>query len=295
MEKNHARFWSEFLTSREVSIEGVRVSRLKVSFWVLSFKMLELGLTFKILESSERKAIEMYSEILDSEELSSEEREVLKKVLEDELIHEHIFAEEESRFKEFINHVRDAVLGMNDGLVEVLSVFAGLAGAYGDPLYVALSGLIVGIGGALSMGIGAFTSVRAQKQVRLGVLTRLRVVAKYAAHILIEKVTKYMVRRGLREETDRVIAKEAKGRGVLDKVVVEEEYGIREERLENPLRAGTYTGVFYAVGAFISLRPYFAMMPVSVALPASFIMAALMPGIMGFLIAITAELSIRVR
>ena len=132
MEKNHAKFWSEFLGRREVSTKGVKVSRLKVSFWVLLFRILGLGLTFKILESSERKAIEMYSEILNSEELSSEEREALKKVLEDELIHEHTFAEEESRFKEFINHVRDAVLGMNDGLVEVLSVSAGLAGAYGD-------------------------------------------------------------------------------------------------------------------------------------------------------------------
>jgi len=295
MEKNHAKFWSEFLGRREVSVEGVKVSRLKVSFWVLLFRILGLGLTFKILESSERKAIEMYSEILDSEELSSEEREALKKVLEDELIHEHTFAEEESRFKEFINHVRDAVLGMNDGLVEVLSVSAGLAGAYGDPLYVALGGLIVGVGGALSMGIGAFTSVRAQKQVRLGVLTRLRVAAKYAAHILIEKVTKYMMRRGLREETARVIAEGARRRGVLDKIVAEEEYGIREERLENPLRAGIYTGLFYAVGAFVPLTPYFAMMPVSAALPASFIMAAFMLGIMGFLIAITAELSIRIK
>ena len=65
----------------------MKVSRLKVSFWVLLFKMLGLGLTFKILESSERKAIEMYSEILDSKELSSEEREVLKKVLRTSYTH----------------------------------------------------------------------------------------------------------------------------------------------------------------------------------------------------------------
>jgi len=145
------------------------------------------------------------------------------------------------------------------------------------------------------MGIGVFTSVRAQKQVRLGVLSRLKIVARYAAHILIEKVVNYMTRRGLREETAKVIAEEAQKRGVLDKVVAEEEYGIREERLESPIRAGIYTGLFYVVGAFVPLTPYFAMMPVSIALPASFIMAAFMLAVMGFLIAITAELSIKIK
>jgi len=77
---------------------------------------------------------------------------------------------------------------MNDGLVEVLSVSAGLAGVYGNPLYVALGGLIVGIGGVLSMAIGVLTRVRAQKQVRLSVLTRLRIIARYAIHILVDKV-----------------------------------------------------------------------------------------------------------
>ena len=52
------------------------------------------------------------------------------------------------------------MLGMNDGLVEVLSVSVGLAGVYGNPFYVALGGLIVGIGGVLSMAIGVLISVR---------------------------------------------------------------------------------------------------------------------------------------
>jgi len=34
---------------------------LRVSLWAFLFKILGLGLTFKILEASERKAIEMYS------------------------------------------------------------------------------------------------------------------------------------------------------------------------------------------------------------------------------------------
>ncbi|RLG73076.1 MAG: hypothetical protein DRO23_09555 [Thermoprotei archaeon] len=75
-------------------------------------------------------------------------------------------AEEGEIFRDMLDHIRDAVLGVSDGLVEVLSATAGLAGAYGNPLSVAIGGTIVGIAGILSMGIEAFTSVRAQTQIR---------------------------------------------------------------------------------------------------------------------------------
>jgi len=295
MEKGHANFWMEFLKRRGYDVSTVKVNKLKVAFWILLFRVLGLGLTFKILESSEGGAIKMYSKMLEGGELSESEKAVLRGILEDELIHENTFAEEETRFKEFVEHIRDAVLGMNDGLVEVLSVSAGLVGVYGNPLYVALGGLIVGIGGALSMGIGALTSVRAQKQVRLGTLSRLGIAAKYATHILTSKVIGYLKKWGLREEEAKTIAEEVKRRGMLDKIVAEEEYGIKEEKLENPIKAGLYTGVFYAIGAFIPLTPYFLMLPIKMALLLSFIMAALMLSLMGFLIAIIAELDIKMK
>lgn len=40
------------------------------------------------------------------------------------------------------------------------------AGAYGDPFHAALGGLIVGFGGAISMAIGSYISVKSQKEVR---------------------------------------------------------------------------------------------------------------------------------
>lgn len=125
-----------------------------------------------------------------------EEKEAIKRILEDELVHEHGFLEEETKFKDFINHVRDAVLGMNDGLVEVLSVSAGLAGVYGDPIPVAIGGVIVGIAGALSMGIGTYTSVKAQRQVRLSIISRVKLASKHVAHVFTSRVVNYMRKKG---------------------------------------------------------------------------------------------------
>ena len=124
-------------------------------------RVLGLTLTVKLMEAGEREAIRSYGVLLEIPYLTSEETEKLRKILEDEVLHEQELIEEEEAFKDILGHIRDAVLGMSDGLVEVLSVTAGLAGAYGNPLSVAIGGTIVGIAGALSTGIGAFTSVRA--------------------------------------------------------------------------------------------------------------------------------------
>ena len=75
-------------------------------------------------------------------------------------------------------------------------------------------------------------------------------------------------------------------------VIAEEEYGIREERLEEPKKAGLYTGLFYIAGAMIPLTPYFILMSIGLALPLSFALAAALLGATSFVIAVSAGLSI---
>ncbi len=203
-------------------------------------------------------------------------------------------AEEEETFKDIMDHIRDAVLGMSDGLVEVLSVAAGLAGAYGDPFNVALGGTIVGIAGALSMGIGVFTSVGAQRQVRLGILSRIKLTVNYISHTLYSRVIEYMKKKGFSESTSRKIANEAlENKELLSKIVAEEEYGLKEEKLESPGKTGLYTGFFYIVGAIVPLIPYYLRLSINISLPLSFGIAASMLAVMGFVIAVAAEISIK--
>ncbi len=296
MEGEHAAFWADFLRKRGINPTDIKPRRLRIRLYMLLFRILGLGLTIKLLESGEIKAIETYARLLDSPDLSGEEAEKLKKILADELLHEDEFAAEETRLKEFMEHVRDAVLGMSDGVVEILSVSAGLAGAYGNPLNVALGGLIVGIAGSLSMGIGAFSSVRAQRQVRLGVLSRIVLAVKHLPGIFINRVRDYMVRKGFSEDAARVIAEESVSReDLLKRIIAEEEYGIREETLEHPGKAGLYTGLFYIVGAIVPLIPYFLMLPIGIAIPLSFVFAAAMMAFTGFIIAVSANLDVKMK
>ncbi len=296
MEGRHVAYWREFLRRRGVNPDKVRPNRLKITLYTLLFRIIGLGLTIKLLEAGELEAIETYARLLESSELTEDEKEELKRILEDELVHEDEFIEEESRLKDFLNHVRDAVLGMSDGVVEVLSVSAGLAGAYGEPVNVALGGLIVGIAGALSMGIGSFTSVRAQKQVRLGVLSKLMMAVKYIPNLFYKRIASYMVRKGFSKEVAEAVAADTlKNKELLRKIIAEEEYGIREKELENPGKAGLYTGLFYIIGAIVPLIPYFLGLSIGLAVPLSFIMAAVVMALTGFLIAVSANLSIKAK
>ena len=296
MEERHASFWTEFLKRRGVDVSKVKVSCIKVNLLALLFRIIGLSLALRVLEASERDAVKLYSQLLSSKDISEEERKEILRILEDELVHEYEFMEEESRFKELLNHIRDAVLGMSDGLVEVLSVSAGLAGVYGNPFNVAIGGCIVGIAGALSMGIGAFTSVRAQKQVRMGVLGRVRAAAIYASHILATRLIEYIKRKGLSEKVAKDIANESlQNTELLSKMIAEEEYGLREEVLENPGKAGLYTGIFYIIGAIVPLIPYFIQLSITIALPLSFILAAVMLALTGFIIAVSANLNIKLK
>ncbi|RLG86782.1 MAG: rubrerythrin family protein [Thermoprotei archaeon] len=292
MEERHVEFWRRFLEKRGV-LYAPRLPRLRIALYTAIFRVLGLGLALRILEQDERSAVEMYSTLLESGELDDDERRELVSILEDELVHEDELEELSTGFREFMEHVRDAVLGMSDGIVEVLSVAAGLVGAYGDPLHVAVGGAIVGVAGALSMGIGAFSSVRAQKQVRQGLLTRIRLASRYAARLLVERVLKYLERRGFSREAVKCIEKDLRSRSdLLRMVIAEEEYGVREERLEEPKKAGLYTGLFYIVGAMIPLTPYFILLPIGLALPLSFALAVVLLGATGFVIAVSAGLSI---
>jgi len=226
MEREHAKFWRSFLQKRSRSSLYVKISRVKLAFYTVMLRVFGLGLTLRMLESGERDAVRLYSEMLEHSKLDKREKDMLRRILEDELIHEEELVEEESKFKGFLMHVRDAVLGMNDGLVEILSVTTGLAGAYGNPFYIAIGGLIVGAAGALSMGIGALASVRAQRQVHESALMRIAAASRYVAHVFKSRLVECMTRKGYSRTVSEAVAEESsKDPKLLARVVAEEDVG----------------------------------------------------------------------
>ena len=205
MEHGHAAFWAAFLGRRGVDPASLKVVDLGTRVKFALMRVLGIGLSIRLLELGENDAVAFYSSLLESAEVSEEEREGIRRILEEELVHEQELAEE-GALRGFLEHVRDAVLGMNDGLVEVPSVSMGLAGAYGEPRTVALGGLIVGIAGALSMGIGAYASVKAQRE---GTLRRISLAVVHAPTLFVRRLSEAL--KGiLGEEAARRMAREGR-------------------------------------------------------------------------------------
>ena len=69
-EKGHAAFWRQFLNERKINPDTVKVSQFQVSFLVFIYGLLGLGLTLKLLESGERRVIEIFLKVSKSDLLS---------------------------------------------------------------------------------------------------------------------------------------------------------------------------------------------------------------------------------
>ncbi len=92
-----------------------------------------------------------------------------------------------------------------------------------------------------------------------------------------------MVEKGFSKEISQTVAEESsKNHELLSRIVAEEEYGLKEETLENPVKAGSYTGAFYAIGAFILVTPYLAALTVSLAVLLSLLLAGIALAATGF-------------
>ena len=248
MEKRHAEFWKKLMESRGILPKEYKF-RFAVLLYLLIRKVLGLRWTSRILELGENKAIREYYEYYKKGDLTEEEKEELKRIILDELAHEDFFKEEEQGIE---NNIRDIFLGMNDGLVEILSTVAGLTGLYmGKPRLVGISGLIVGLAGTLSMSIGTFISVKNQKDVKSFGIFRLRVL-------------KELFNREGREEME----------------------------IENPLKSALFTGVFYLMGTAFIVYSFFIMKTAATALILSSLTAILVWIISGSIIALSSGLSV---
>ncbi len=137
------RFWKEF------SKKDLKPNKLKVMAYVLMAKTLGLNFALKLMEKEASLTKETYlklqgvnhgvkATIKDGE---AREQDILELIDEDKM-----------------KYTDSMILGLNDGLVELLGGLAGFTFALQDAKLIAVSGLIMGIAGSLSMGGSEYLS-----------------------------------------------------------------------------------------------------------------------------------------
>jgi VIT1/CCC1 family predicted Fe2+/Mn2+ transporter len=287
MEKWHAGFWQEILAAHNQPLPQGGINRARLCWLNLLRVFINPVLILSLLELGEASAMRHYLDFYRHAPLSETEKARLKRIILDELEHETFFKQTAKALG--VSNLRDFVLGMNDGLVEILGAVTGLSAVYPDnPLLVAVSGLIVGIAGALSMGIGAFISVRSQRQVNESVRERLEVLfaidPERAVHAYRGELVESGVPAALAEEVARTLGKNKRA---LANLV------LPTSQDDNELRSAMFTGGAYLIGVLFPVLPYFMAPSSFIALPLSVVLAGLSLTIVATIVAMLSGISMR--
>jgi vacuolar iron transporter family protein len=151
--------------------------------------------------------------------------------------------------------IRDATLGANDGLVSVLTIIAGAAGATTGRA-VLLAGAAALVGGAISMGIGGYVSAKAYRAYFRKELEREIREMREVPEIEREEIREVYRGRGfegeLLETVVRTITSDPK---VWLRVMMQEELGLSQGFAE-PLGAALTVSISFLLGGAVPVIPF---------------------------------------
>ncbi|MFF3865288.1 VIT1/CCC1 transporter family protein [Micromonospora sp. NPDC001898] len=153
--------------------------------------------------------------------------------------------------------LRPAVFGAMDGLVTNIALIAGVGGGGVSPSSIVLTGAAGLVAGAISMGLGEYTSVRsANEQVAAEVAKERRELERHPEAEARELADAW-VARGLSRDLATQVA-EAVRRNPEEalRVHVREELGVDPDEQPSPWTAAISSFLFFSVGALVPLLTY---------------------------------------
>ncbi len=169
--------------------------------------------------------------------------------------------------------IRDATLGANDGLVSILTLLAGVAGAQVEPSTVLIAGLAGLVAGAISMAVGAYVSAKAYRSYYRAELRREVEEMREKPDVERAEIRDIYRERGFEGELlDRVVDRITSDPRVWLKVMMSEELGLSAQ-FGRPLGAAAVVFVAFLAGGTVPVVP-FLFAEGLVALVASFLLTA---------------------
>ncbi|HEV2086878.1 MAG TPA: VIT1/CCC1 transporter family protein [Cryptosporangiaceae bacterium] len=153
--------------------------------------------------------------------------------------------------------VRAAVFGAMDGLVSNISLIAGVGGGGVSRETIVLTGAAGLVAGAISMGIGEYTSVRTQNEQVDAEIEKERLELERHPHAEQRELAAMLRHRGLSGDlADRIAVEVSRDAELALRIHAQEELGVTPDERPSPWTAAITSFVCFAVGAFVPLLPY---------------------------------------
>ena len=186
-----------------------------------------------------------------------------------------------------LNWLRAGVLGANDGIVSIAAMLVGVAAATTDLKVIIITAVAGIVAGALSMGVGEFVSVSAQRDAEEALLDRERVWQRARPQWELEHLVRLNMDTGMSEATARAAAQEQMAKDPLD-IHARMHLGIDPDELTNPWSAGVASIIAFTVGGLTPLLTT-TLPPASLRIPLTFVLVIIALAITGYISAMVAK------
>jgi VIT1/CCC1 family predicted Fe2+/Mn2+ transporter len=156
-EFSHYKF---FLGLSKKKDKDFKVNKFEIFLFKLLRKIFGLTFTLKFLEKHESDVVKTYEK--HAKRAKGKIKKKWEKIIRDEKFHERSILSKID--EERVRYTGSIILGLNDGLVELIGTLAGLTAALQDNLIVGISGLIAGIAASLSMSSSSYLQAKQENK-----------------------------------------------------------------------------------------------------------------------------------
>jgi len=155
-------------------------------------------------------------------------------------------------------YMRDIILGVNDGLVSVFLLVAGVVGGGLVARDVLLAALAASTAGAISMAAGEYIATKSQEEVFDSERELEIEHLQYLRDVEIQEIRDMFGEMGLRaEDVERIVVALDQDDDAFLKVMMALEFGVLEEERRSPYTAAAISGLLFLAGSVPSVLPFF--------------------------------------
>src|SRR5919204_1212154 len=181
---------------------------------------------------------------------------------------------EERRESELLGEIREALFGMQDGLVSTLAVVSTVGGATADRYPILVAGIASALAGVFSMAAGEYLSSKSQREIYVAQIENERDEVRDRPGEAEAEVAYMLEQEGLPEDAAKHVADElARDPSVLLKTMVEKELGLVIEEGRGALQGAVIMGLSFGLASLVPLFPY-VVLPVGTAIYGSILFSA---------------------
>lgn len=155
-------------------------------------------------------------------------------------------------------YMRDIILGVNDGLVSIFLLVAGVVGGGLVARDVLLAGLAASAAGAISMAAGEYIATKSQEEVFDSEMELEIEHLKYHRDVERQEIREMFGDMGLPpEDVEQIVVSLDKDDDAFLKVMMALEFGVVEEERRSPYTAAVLSGLLFLAGSLPSVLPFF--------------------------------------